>query len=134
MPEESLNIVPESERTEVSSSEARVDRDLSSRVEGEMSQERLEAKGEQYAQLLSQVQQANTNDDEVEVDAAAVGAMAEAEQKVHKLVELAQIKGVTHAIRVAKRMDDLYVLDTVHDELADKLYGELLAKGLIIKE
>jgi len=41
---------------------------------------------------------------------------------------------VAHAVRVAKRMNDLYVLDTMHDELADKLYDGLVSKGLIVKE
>lgn len=134
MPEESLNIVPESEKVEVSPSEAGVERSLSSQVESEVPREQLETKGERYAQLLSQVQQANTDDDEVEMDAQAVGALEEAEKRIHTLVEMAQIKGVAHAVRVAKRMNDLYVLDTMHDELADKLYEGLLAKGLITKE
>lgn len=134
MPEESLNIVPESEKVEVSSSETGAERELSSQVESEVPQERLEAKGERYAQLLSRVQQASTDDDEVEADAQAVGALEAAEKRIHTLVEMAQIKGVAHAVRVAKRMNDLYVLDTMHDELADKLYEGLLAKGLITKE
>lgn len=102
--------------------------------------EQQEVKGErvseQYSKILSQVQpgSASTADDEVEEDANAVGVVEEAEKKVHTLVELAQVKGVAHAVRVAKRMNDLYVLDTMHDELADKLYEGLLSKGLITKE
>lgn len=92
--------------------------------------------GEQYSKILSQVQpgSGSTTDDEVEKDANVVGALEEAEKKVHTLVELAQVKGVAHAVRVAKRMNDLYVLDTMHDELADKLYEGLVSKGLITKE
>lgn len=92
---------------------------------------------EQYSKILSQVQPGSTSatdDDEVEQDANTIGAVEEAEKKVHTLVELAQVKGVAHAVRVAKRMNDLYVLDTMHDELADKLYEGLLSKGLITKE
>jgi hypothetical protein len=134
MPEESLNIVPESEKVEVLSNETGAERELSSQVESEVPPERLEAKGERYAQLLSRVQQASTDDDEVEADAQTVGTLEEAEKRIHTLVEMAQIKGVAHAVRVAKRMNDLYVLDTMHDELADELYEGLLAKGLITKE
>ncbi len=95
-----------------------------------------ERASEQYSKILSQVQpgSANTSDDEVEGDANTVGALEEAEKKAHALVELAQVKGVAHAVRVAKRMNDLYVLDTMHDELADKLYDGLVSKGLIVKE
>ncbi len=95
-----------------------------------------ERASEQYSKILSQVQpgSANTSDDEVEGDANTVGALEEAEKKAHALVELAQVKGVAHAVRVAKHMNDLYVLDTMHDELADKLYDGLVSKGLIVKE
>lgn len=90
--------------------------------------------GERYTQMLAQVQAAAANDDDVDQDAESVRALEEAEKMVHMLVEMAQVKGVAHAVRVAKRMNDLYVLDTMHDELADKLYEGLLAKGLITKE
>lgn len=96
---------------------------------------KMDRGSEQYANILSKVSNQTTgSDDEVDQDAATVGALEEAEKKVHTLVELAQVKGVAHAVRVAKRMNDLYVLDTMHDELADKLYDGLLAKGLITKE
>lgn len=96
----------------------------------------MERGSEQYAKILSAVQPGQTakEDNEVDTDAHAVGSVEAAEQKVHKLIELAQVKGVAHAVRVAKRMNDLYVLDTMHDELADKLYEGLLSKGLITKE
>ncbi len=97
-----------------------------------------ERASEQYSKILSQVQPghgtAPDTDEEIETDANAVGALDEAEKKVHVLLELAQTKGVAYAVRVARRMNDLYVLDTMHDELADKLYEGLLAKGLITKE
>lgn len=96
----------------------------------------MERTGERYSQILSQVQPTGgaPADDIVQGDAEIVGALEEAEKKVHALVELAQVKGVAHAVRVAQRMNDLYVLDTMHDELADKLYEGLVAKGLIAKE
>ncbi len=97
---------------------------------------KLERVGERYSQILSQVQptSAALSDDEIQSDAEIVGALEEAAKKIHTLVELAQVKGVAHAVRVAKRMNDLYVLDTMHDELADKLYEGLVAKGLLTKE
>ncbi len=97
---------------------------------------RHEPKSERFAQILSKVKThgSATTDDEVTTDAESIGAAEAAEQKVHKLIELAQVKGVAHAVRVAKRMNDLYVLDTMHDEMADQLYEGLLTKGLIDKE
>lgn len=97
---------------------------------------RAERKSERFAQILSKVKThgAATTDDEVTTDAESVGVAEDAAAKVHKLIELAQVKGVAHAVRVAKRMNDLYVLDTMHDEMVDQLYEGLLAKGLIEKE
>ncbi len=90
---------------------------------------------EKYAAILTQsgtaVQGAATSADDVHADAEAVGRATDAASRVTQLVELAQVKGVAHAVEVARKMNDLYVLDTMHDELADKLYDALKAKGLI---
>lgn len=137
MPEEVLEVpVPNEKSPEGSVTQAVQPESVTPAFEEESGAETaLERKSEQYTKLLSQVgSNQSTSDDEIEADAHAVGAVAEAEAKVHKLVELAQVKGVAHAVRVAKRMNDLYVLDTMHDELADKLYEGLLSKGLITKE
>lgn len=40
------------------------------------------------------------------------------EAKIKKLIALARTKGVIFAINVAKKMNDPYVLDTLHDMLA----------------
>lgn len=40
------------------------------------------------------------------------------EKKIKKLLELAQSKGVVYAVTVAKKMDDPYVLDKLHDTMA----------------
>lgn len=67
----------------------------------------------------------------VTADAESLSQATDAASRVTQLVELAQVKGVVHAVEVARKMNDLYVLDTMHDELADKLYEALKAKGLI---
>lgn len=137
MPEEVLEVPVSGESSpEGVTAESSPPQESAPVVEQETDTEKvLEGKSERYSQILSQVGRAQTTtDDEIDTDAHAVGAVEAAEEKVHKLVELAQVKGVAHAVRVAKRMNDLYVLDTMHDELADKLYDGLLAKGLIEKE
>ncbi len=40
------------------------------------------------------------------------------EEKIKKLLLIAQQKGVVYAVNVAKKMDDPYVLDMLHDALA----------------
>lgn len=139
MPEEALEPIPAAEATPTPVPEATVSQqEQSPMLERERPVEaKVEQKSERMSQILSKVKSVGaqrTSDDEVDADAAQAGTQADAEQKVHVLVEMAQLKGVAHAVRVAKRMNDLYVLDMTHDELADKLYEGLLAKGLIDKE
>ncbi|MFA9262603.1 MAG: hypothetical protein ACEQSB_04590 [Undibacterium sp.] len=97
----------------------------------------IEKVNEKYAAILSQTAPAGQSVSvtaNVDADATEVGRMTDATTRVNQLVELAQVKGVAHAVAVAQKMNDLYVLDTMHDELADKLYEALKAKGLILGE
>lgn len=138
MPEEVLEPVTAPETAPRAPAEAALDgREVTPALEQEAQPEAKQERGsERLIQILSKVKpgSATAHDDDIDTDAQTVGALEDAEKKVHTLVELAQVKGVAHAVRVAKRMNDLYVLDTMHDELADKLYDGLLAKGLIAKE
>lgn len=100
--------------------------------------ERVEGK---YHELLSRVTPAtpspvNSDDDEhsAVLDAKHIGALTDEASKVQKLLDLAQTKGVVHAVKVARSLRNYYVLDTMHDELAGKLYQGMLEKGLITGE
>lgn len=42
------------------------------------------------------------------------------EEKIRKLLLIAEEKGVVYAVNVAKKMNDPYLLDTFHDALAEK--------------
>ncbi|MFZ1654909.1 MAG: hypothetical protein WBO92_00625 [Candidatus Moraniibacteriota bacterium] len=87
---------------------------------------------EKYAAILSQTGgQSAPSDGVVSDDASQVSQATDAASRVTQLVELAQVKGVAHAVAVARKLNDFYVLDTMHDELADRLYEALKAKGLI---
>jgi len=66
----------------------------------------------------------------VQQDTDALADMEE-ESRVDRLVNIALEKGPKYAFRVAMRLDDLYVLDTLHDTLVEKLYDELVRKGFI---
>lgn len=50
------------------------------------------------------------------------------EKKIKKLLELAKTKGVVYAIGVAKKLDDPYVLDMLHDALAKEGYYKSFLK------
>jgi hypothetical protein len=88
---------------------------------------------EKYQNLLQQVGGASVPADDTHHDAQEIGALESEEQKVDKLLDLATTKGLPHAVSVARKMKDYYVLDRMHDDLVDKLYDELVAKGLIQK-
>lgn len=98
---------------------------------------REQAEGK-YREILSKVSPPNAasahTDDDVALDAKSIGAIVDEESKVQKLLDLAGTKGVAYAVKVARSFQDYYALDRMHDELADKLYDGLLARGLIRKD
>lgn len=97
--------------------------------------ERLEGK---YNEILSKVTPKSpvtvSTDEDAVLDAKSIGDTVDEESKIQKLLDLAATKGVVHAVKVARSLKDYYALDRMHDELVDKLYEGLLAKGLITKE
>lgn len=101
----------------------------------EASQEHSEGK---YNEILSKVSTQGAavshTDEDASLDAKSIGATVDEESKIQKLLDLASVKGVAHAVRVARTLDDYYVLDQMHDALADRLYDGLLARGLIQKD
>jgi hypothetical protein len=102
----------------------------------EKAQERSIEKEKTYSKILSKVKstQAPVDDslDVVADDAKKTFETATPEAKVDKLVKLAMTKGVVHAVKVAKHMDDNYVLDEFHDKLmAEEFHSALVDKGII---
>lgn len=98
-----------------------------------------ESAKEKYAEMMAQVQPAASAapmpaDEAVAIDAKAVYDETDAEARVTKLMSLAETKGAAHAVRVAERLNDFYVLDRMHDELAEKFYDALKAKGMLKDE
>lgn len=88
-----------------------------------------------YGKILSKVQMHvsdETDQADVRQDAQIVVEKNDAESQVAHLVDIAQQKGVFHAVNVARHMEDNYILDTFHDRLlADELHDALVAKGMI---
>jgi hypothetical protein len=65
-------------------------------------------------------------------DAKLTSVERSAEAKIDRLVQLAQQKGVIHAVKVARHLDDNYAMDEFHDRLmAEDLHDALIKKGLI---
>lgn len=100
--------------------------------------ERKEGKVEKddtYAKILAKVKSpiAGVQDD-VTIDAKNTNDETDYENKVIKLVEIAQTKGVVHAVKVARHLEDNYFLDELHDRLlATDLHDALVKKGMIME-
>lgn len=90
-----------------------------------------------YNQIVSKISK-TTNDvttDDVKNDAQMVSEKMDAESQIQHLVEIATSKGVTHAIKVAKHIDDNYVMDMLHDKLiSDEFHKVLVEKNFISPE
>lgn len=90
-------------------------------------------KDDMYSKILSKVKTTQPADDQaISIDAQATDVAQTAENKVEKLIQLAMQKGVVHAVKVARHLQDNYALDEFHDRLlADELHDALIKKGLI---
>lgn len=103
---------------------------------GEKAPERKEGAAEKeaaYSRILSKVKTPTASaDDSIAGDAKSTSAERSAEAKIERLVQLATQKGVIHAVKVARHLDDNYALDEFHDRLmAEELHDALVKKGLI---
>ena len=92
-------------------------------------------KDDAYAKILSKVQDQGEDENggsDVKTDAKTTSGKMDAESQVQNLVDIAMNKGVIHSVKVAKHLEDNYVLDMFHDKLlADELHNALTEKGLI---
>lgn len=98
------------------------------RKEGAMEQD------DTYAKIVSKIKTPSLQmtGDEVVHDADHVGSFMDMESKITKLVDMAMQKGVLHAVKVARHLDDNYVLDELHDQLVmDEFHKALVEKGMI---
>jgi hypothetical protein len=97
------------------------------RKEGQMEKE------EAYNKILAKVKSPSAVlHDDVSTDAKTAGDETDYENKIIKLVEIAETKGVVHAVKVARHLEDNYLLDELHDRLlATDLHDALVKKGMI---
>lgn len=101
----------------------------------ENDRERIEGKFDKMlVQAVPAVSVSSIDEGRIVADAKDISIATDEESKVQRLLDLANAKGVAYAVGVAKKLDDYYALDRMHDELADKLYDGLVTRGLIRKE
>ena len=89
-----------------------------------------------YGKILSKVKKQPAkpagSDYEIQTDAQTASNKSDAESQIQHLADIALNKGVVHAVKVAKHLEDNYVLDMFHDKLlADEFHKALVEKGLI---
>ena len=88
-----------------------------------------------YNKILSKIKTpaiGNASDEEIKSDAKEAIEKQDAESQIQHLVDIAQTKGIIHAVKVAKHLEDNYILDMFHDKLlSDELHDALVSKGLI---
>jgi hypothetical protein len=68
--------------------------------------------------------------DDAADDARNAALLANADAQVGRLLELASVKGVAHAVKVAERLKQAYVLDQLHDDLMKKFHEGLKERRL----
>ena len=88
-----------------------------------------------YAKILAKTKKVSDDEEkevDVKKDAKVVYESVDAESQIQNLVDLAVNKDVIHAVKVARHLDDNYVLDMFHDKLlADEFHDALVKKGVI---
>lgn len=89
-----------------------------------------------YNKILAKIKKPAGDEDvaqeEVKLDAEKFFDRTDAESQVQYLIDIALNKNVVHAVKVARHLEDNYVLDMFHDKmLADELHDALVQKGLI---
>lgn len=88
-----------------------------------------------YSKILSKIKtHTRPIDDEIASDAKTASDEDSAQNKVEKLVQLAMHKGVVHAVKVARHLEDNYILDEFHDRLMVQEFHDALVKKGLIKE
>lgn len=105
-------------------------------IENEAPKEIISAeKDSAYSKILSKVKTQpsdNIPQEEIKADAEKVYGQQDAESQIQHLVDIATNKGIVHAVKVAKHLEDNYVLDMFHDKLvSDELHDALVKRGMI---
>ena len=132
--EEDLNL--ESKFGKVEAGKPLESKEILPKTEEEPAKEIISAeKDDAYSKILSKVKASpavDMNDEEVKNDAKEAIEKQDAESQIQHLVDIAENKGIIHAVKVAKHLEDNYILDMFHDRLlSDELHDALVSKGLI---
>ena len=91
----------------------------------------IEKTGEKLKQGVPTTQTDEDNGEDVQVQAKEI-AKLDANDQVNHLVQIAETKNPYLALRIAKHLNDNYVLDELHSDLTeDKMRELFVKKGLL---
>ena len=99
--------------------------------EAEITKENIQEQSKPTAPSSTQTQTATDDDEDkknLKKDVEELRNLDTAGQ-VKKLTFLAFEKGIGHSIKVARSLNDAYLLDELHDSLRGELHQELVKKG-----
>ena len=103
---------------------------------GQLKEQHAETEGKTYQEFLQKVQSTVTTSSMAQTVSSDVGQLAHLEEKVkvERLLGIALDKGPEYAFRVALQLDDMYAVDVLRDTLANKLFSQLVEKGLVSEQ
>lgn len=93
------------------------------RIEGE-----AEKIGEKNQAAISSASREDEMTEEEKISLQEIRGMSKKDQ-LEVLLNVALKKGVASSIKIARSLNNAYILDELHDNLVDKLYSELIEKG-----
>lgn len=103
---------------EISASEQRKHFEMENAPAPEKRESKYESQvSEELKREIDRMEQDENARAEVEKSKEKIGYLGE-QQKIEHLLELAREKGLVYAIQVARRMNEPYLLDVLHDTLA----------------
>jgi hypothetical protein len=98
-------------------------------------EEKIAEKDSNYSNIISKISpKKQTSQDEIVEDAETTNLEVDVESKISNLIKIAENKGIPHAVKVARHMEDNYALDEFHDRLLSEELNEALKKRGFIKE
>ncbi len=115
------------ERKIPATEEARYDWDKEKKVEKRETTEDEKIISEELKREIELMQVDDNLKKEAEVKAGKMAFLAN-DEKLKKLLEIAKEKGVIFAIDIAKKMNDPFLLDALHDILAKEGYYQKFIK------
>ncbi len=85
-----------------------------------------------YGKILASSSQVSATTNDENLSGVDVSELKDRESQITHLLAVAQTQGILEAVDAARKIDDYYVLDQLHDRmLADDFHEALVMKGLI---